>query len=283
MRKSIGISYPHRILSSDLMRVTVLGTGAALATGDRVQTGILVERQDPERTLLVDCGSGVLHRLAAVGCAVTDINSVLLTHTHLDHVSDLAGLAKARRMQGESTTRIVGPDGTAADIAPLFQIDDLEGLAQISEFEFQDESTGSESPLSPVSAETIEDLPEGFESVSAVPTVHSRSGAAYRFGERFVFSGDTEASVDLLTYFDGVDVLVHDCARPPGGEPDNHPTPESLAVALEKASPDIDHIYLSHLYPAVDSQAEKARSIVAGATDASVHIASDNGVIIDDI
>ena len=43
------------------MRVTFLGSGSAMPTGERFQTGILV--QEDGRTLLVDCGSGVLHRL----------------------------------------------------------------------------------------------------------------------------------------------------------------------------------------------------------------------------
>lgn len=302
------------------MRVTVLGTGAALATGNRVQTGILIERWNPDRTLLVDCGSGVLHRLAAVGCDPTDIDAVLLTHTHLDHVSDLAGLAKARWMRGEPTIPIVGPEGTEADISPLFQIDDLTETADISEFVFPDASGGTENTFeitespghedrsgtttgeqtgeakaatnnnrvlkshrtSPSTKYVLTGLPAGFESVTAVPTVHSRSGAAYRFGDSFAFSGDTETSVDLLSSFDGVDVLVHDCARPPECEPDNHPTPESLATALEKASPAIEHLYLSHLYPAVASKAEEVRSIVSVATDATVHIASDTEVVLDD-
>jgi Metal-dependent hydrolases of the beta-lactamase superfamily III len=45
------------------MEVTFLGTGSAMPTGDRAQTGLLVTHDD--RTLLVDCGSGVLHRLAS--------------------------------------------------------------------------------------------------------------------------------------------------------------------------------------------------------------------------
>ena len=251
------------------VRVTVLGTGAALATGDRVQTGLLVDMGGS--TLLVDCGSGVLHRLAGIGRDLTEIDAVLLSHTHLDHVSDLPGLAKARWMIDGSTTPIIGPPGTAADIAPLFELDGQSDRIDVSCFEI-----GAE----PRDRREI-DVPgtEGID-VSVVPTVHSRPGVGYRFEDRFGFSGDTEASANLLGFFDGVDVLVHDCARPPGGEPDNHPTPEALSEALETADPDIDRLYLTHLYPDAAARADEAREVVAEPTDATVHVAADTDIVV---
>ena len=44
------------------MQVTFLGTGSAMPTGSRMQTGLLLS--DGRQSLLVDCGSGILHRLA---------------------------------------------------------------------------------------------------------------------------------------------------------------------------------------------------------------------------
>lgn len=252
------------------VRVTMLGTGAALATGDRVQTGLLVDVGDS--TLLVDCGSGVLHRLAEVGRDPTEIDAVLLSHTHLDHVSDLPGLVKARWMIDESRTRIIGPPGTADDISSLFELDGQSDRIDVSSFEIG-EDTGDREEIQVPGIET--------ERVSATPTVHSRDGVGYRFGDRFGFSGDTEASETLLGFFDGVDVLVHDCAFPPGGEPDNHPTPEALADALERAAPDIERLYLTHLYPDAASRAEEARAILARATAATVLVAADTDVVVE--
>ncbi|AUX10430.1 ribonuclease Z [Halalkaliarchaeum desulfuricum] len=250
--------------------MTILGTGAALATGDRVQTGLLVDVSGS--TLLVDCGSGVLHRLAGVGRDPTEIDAVLLSHTHLDHVSDLPGLVKARWMIDQSPTQIIGPPGTPDDVGPLFEIDGQSDRVEVSSFE-----TGAKP------GDRIEiDVPgTTCESVSATPTVHSRQGVGYRFGTRFGFAGDTEASATLLAFFDGVDVLVHDCAFPSGGEPDNHPTPEALAEALESADPDIDRLYLTHLYPDAACRADEAREIVAEATDAAVHVADDTDDVVE--
>lgn len=64
------------------MRITFLGTGSAMPTGERFQTGILLERDD--RRLLVDCGSGALHGLARTNAGYEGVSSVLLTHHHLE-------------------------------------------------------------------------------------------------------------------------------------------------------------------------------------------------------
>ena len=47
------------------MRVTFLGTGSAMPTGERFQTGLLLESDEGD--LLVDCGSGALHGLQRTG------------------------------------------------------------------------------------------------------------------------------------------------------------------------------------------------------------------------
>lgn len=67
------------------MRLTVLGTGSALPSPSRLQTGAVVE--NVETTLLVDCGSGITHRLVQSDTDYRDIDTILLTHTHLDHVA----------------------------------------------------------------------------------------------------------------------------------------------------------------------------------------------------
>src|SRR6056297_1341355 len=105
------------------MRVTFLGTGSAMPTGERFQTGLLVEVGD--RRLLVDCGSGVVHGLARTDVGYEGVDAVLLSHHHLDHVSDLPALLKARWLAGETDLTIAGPPGTR---------DLVEGLLEVHEY-----------------------------------------------------------------------------------------------------------------------------------------------------
>ena len=65
-----------------------------MPTGERSQTGLLLADPDGDaEPLLVDCGSGALHGLAATDVGYEGIGTVLLTHHHLDHVSDQIGRA----------------------------------------------------------------------------------------------------------------------------------------------------------------------------------------------
>ncbi len=74
------------------MEITFLGTGVAIPQKDRVQSGILVRLE--EKPLLIDCGSGVLSRFPEAGVSHTEVDTVLLSHLHLDHVADLHPLIK---------------------------------------------------------------------------------------------------------------------------------------------------------------------------------------------
>ncbi len=89
------------------MCLTLRGTGSALPSPTRLQTGAVV--QHAESTLLVDCGSGITHRLPQSAIDYRDVDTVLLTHTHLDHVADLPFLGKARLLESHEAFTVVGP------------------------------------------------------------------------------------------------------------------------------------------------------------------------------
>jgi ribonuclease BN (tRNA processing enzyme) len=72
------------------MRLTTIGTGAAAPTPYRVCAGHLVEAGATR--LLLDCGSGVVHRMAQLGIGWMEITHLALTHFHADHTSDVATL-----------------------------------------------------------------------------------------------------------------------------------------------------------------------------------------------
>ena len=77
------------------MRLTTIGTGTAAPSAARVNAGHLVEAGDVR--LLLDCGSGVAHRMEGLGLDWRGITHVALTHFHADHTSDLATLFVAWR------------------------------------------------------------------------------------------------------------------------------------------------------------------------------------------
>jgi len=244
------------------MRVTLLGTGSAMPLPDRAQTGLLLERDD--RALLVDCGAGVLHRLSntEVGYGVS---TVLLTHHHLDHVSDLLALLKARWLAGDDHLEILGPSGTKALVDDLLSVHDyLRGRVDLS--------------IREISA-AAEFEAAGFE-IAAHETVHSMDCLAYRFAgagddaNDFTFGADGEASGAIARFADGSHTLLHDCSFPDEVDVDNHPTPTQLGEAL--AGTDIDRLLLTHLYPHTEGEHEAmVDSIESAGFDGDVRVAED--------
>jgi len=219
------------------MQVTFLGTGSAMPNGERFQTGILVESGD--QSVLIDCGSGVLHRLPRTSLGYEDVSTVLLTHHHVDHVADLLPLAKARWLAGDPHMEVVGPAGTEELLDGLLSVHDY--LADKVEFEVREVEAGAFEV-------------DGFD-VRATETRHSMDCLAYRFDDRFGFSGDSEAFAGLADFFDGTAVLAHDCSFPDEIDVDNHPNPEQLGRAL--ADTEIGRVYLTHRYPHTDGKEDE--------------------------
>ena len=237
------------------MRVTFLGTGAAIPTGERFQTGIFVQEDD--RGLLIDCGSGILHRLQQSGIGYDGVSTVLLTHHHLDHVADLLPLMKARWLAGEEHLEIVGPRGTKGLVDGLLGVHEyMDGrldlqLREVARGEF-----------------TV----AGFD-VSAYETRHSLPCLAYRFDDRFTFSGDSEAFAGLANFADECAVLAHDCSFPDDVDVSNHPTPSELGKIL--AGRDIGRVYLTHLYPHTEGRHTEMLESIAAHYDGDVRFAED--------
>jgi ribonuclease BN (tRNA processing enzyme) len=248
------------------MHVTFLGTGAAMPTGRRVQTGLLLE---PDRPLLVDCGSGVLHALARTDVGYEGVDTVLLTHHHLDHVSDLPVLMKARWLAGETDLTVAGPPGTRDLVEGLL---DVHGYMQNRlDLDIREIAHG----------EAVDLCGTGIE---ARETVHSMQCLAYRFtppgGASFVFGADSEADPGLCAFADGAAALAHDCSFPDDVDVSNHPTPTSLGRALAEADPDVGTVYLTHLYPHTEGRHEDMLDSLGTHYDGDVGFASD-GLTVD--
>ena len=243
------------------MDVTFLGTGSAMPTPGRMQSGLLVD--DGERSLLVDCGSGVLNRLAGTDTGYDGVATVLVSHHHLDHVSDLLALLKARWLAGEEHLEVVGPTGTKRLLDGLLSVHEyLDGRVDLHVREV-------------VAGESFE---AGGFTVESRDTRHSMDGLAYRVsadstGPTFAYTGDTEAFEAMARFVEGCRVVAHDCSFPDGVDVSGHPTPSQLGAAF--AESDVEHLYLTHLYPHTEDHHDAMRSAVSAAFDGEVHVARD--------
>ena len=101
------------------VEITLLGTGSPLPSPDRAGPATLVRAGGA--TLLVDCGRGVVMRMAAAGVLPVGLSAVLLTHLHSDHITDLNDVITTHWVMSPLPTplRLIGPPGTRSVVDGL--------------------------------------------------------------------------------------------------------------------------------------------------------------------
>ena len=95
-----------------------LGTAGSAPTASRGTSSTLVRRGGDR--LLVDCGEGTQRQLLRSDAGLVDLEHVLLTHLHADHVLGLPGMLKTFALRGRELPVVVyGPRGTRALLQAL--------------------------------------------------------------------------------------------------------------------------------------------------------------------
>lgn len=104
------------------LTVVTLGTGSPIPDPNRAGPSSLV-RSDGAN-VLVDAGRGVLMRLAAVGLVPQNLDAVVLTHLHSDHVCALNDVVTTHWVTSVEPTplRLIGPVGTQQLVDGMLQM-----------------------------------------------------------------------------------------------------------------------------------------------------------------
>lgn len=100
------------------LSVMVLGSGGPMATANgRASAGYLVFI-DGQAKILMDAGGGTYQRVAESGVDTKDLDIVLLSHLHIDHMGDLAPIVKTmyfhNRIANVATSPVSFPPGRTA-------------------------------------------------------------------------------------------------------------------------------------------------------------------------
>lgn len=234
------------------MRLTTIGTGTAAPHPTRVASSHLVECG--EVRLLLDCGSGAVHRLANLGIDWSGITHVALTHFHADHIADLPLLIMGWRWgqlppRSEPVT-IYGPVGTGALLERMAGVYGAWMLA----------------PGFPLTVRDL--LPDeiirlaGGVALQAHQVPHTAESVAYSISEgtqRLVYTGDTGVSESLGMWARDCDLLLAECSLPDTMALREHLTPRQAGALAAQAA--AKRLVLTHFYPpveAVDIAAEVA-------------------------
>lgn len=100
-----------------MIRLTFLGTGAAVPSVERNVSGLLLEREGS--AFLFDCGEGTQRQMMryATGFGVSD---VFISHFHADHTLGLPGMLRTMALQDRTAPiRIHGPAGAHQHLGTL--------------------------------------------------------------------------------------------------------------------------------------------------------------------
>ncbi|MFW6330797.1 MAG: MBL fold metallo-hydrolase [Gemmatimonadota bacterium] len=225
------------------MRLTVVGSGTAAPEPERVCSGYGVETAATR--LLLDCGPGVVHRMAALGVPWPRLDHVLFTHFHNDHTGDLPTLFFA--LKWGVVERRTAP-------LTLWAPRGIRDRLRAMEAAFGDHVADPGFPVVVREIGPGESFTAGDVVIAVANTPHTPESVAYRIdraGVRLGYTGDTGPSEELGPFFTGCDVLLAECSLPDEEATDNHLSPASLAALATAAAP--HRLVVTHVYPRLDA------------------------------
>jgi len=199
---------------------------------------------------MVDTGTGTSESLRRLGLDSSDLDTIINTHRHPDHVSDLIPIVQDKVVNSfqsdQSKITLMGPGGhrnyldrrmhdemraSPSEVEEKFgfkiEINELEGKNKFEEIE--------------ISSISANHGPEDFPCLSV--RISSEKD--------IVFSGDTDYFEELIDFSRGADLLVADCSKPDEEKVSGHMTPTECAEIAEEAQ--VKKLVLSHLYPEAES------------------------------
>lgn len=212
------------------MKLTTIGFWGGYPKVNGASSGYLLE-QDGFR-LAIDFGSGVLSKMQNF-IQPDELDAVIISHYHSDHIADIGVLQHARLVQG-----YLGKD---MDPLPIYghRLDE-EAFARLS---YKNITFGVEySGDNPIQI--------GPFKVEFRRTKHSAPCFAMRFtsgGKSFVFTGDTAYTEELIPLAEDADVLLCECNfyGSQCGEDAGHMNSFDAGTLAEKAR--VKSLILTHL------------------------------------
>jgi ribonuclease Z len=226
----------------DGMRLTVLGSGSCELRQERSSPAYLLKAGGS--SLMLDLGQGAWRRLLDQGVKAATIQGVLISHHHLDHISDLLPLLFALKydpvMKEHARITLMGHPG-------LNWV--LEGLGGV----FGEWVQPSEENLRYAWLETGEKIELAGITIRAGMASHMETSLAYRLeyqGLSVVYLGDSEYDPGLADFALGAELLIAHCAATDSNPKPGHIGPSQAGKLAAEA--EVKALLLSHLYREVD-------------------------------
>jgi len=199
------------------VRLVLLGTGDSFCSDGRGSTSVLV---DGSTRILLDCPPQIVYALRSNGYSPNDVNHVLISHTHGDHVVGLVFLAECLLYKDKGSLEIYGPKGLKSLVYSLYHmLFPRADLRQVLNF--------------------LPDLNGLPFTCTKARGAHSPPDTIYRIeldGTTVVYTGDT-TQIDLSKIAKNADYLIHEAAETNVAMARRlgHSTPVQAAKAAKRA------------------------------------------------
>ncbi|MBN2001027.1 ribonuclease Z [candidate division KSB1 bacterium] len=224
------------------MELVVLGSGTCVPNLKRSCSAYYIKADNVH--ILFDIGFGTLRRMLEAGIDYREIDYIFCSHTHLDHVGDLAPLLMAINhtpgFKRKKNLTIVGPPNF---INFMRQLGETFGINAIASSTFQ-------LTIKEMEEETIQF--EDFK-IQSMLMAHNRIANGYRLTQKkktIAYTGDTQHCLQAVALLHDAALGILDCSFPDNQPVEGHLTPSLAAEIAQKAG--CEKIILSHFYPMME-------------------------------
>jgi ribonuclease BN (tRNA processing enzyme) len=242
-RENIG----NRPQEGSMAELIVIGSGTGIPSLKRASPALIF--RSGGITVLIDSGSGTLRRLLEVGITYNDIDLLLYTHIHPDHISDLVPILFACRYGERPRRRDLLCVGGPGFLRHFRKLKGLYGpwikaesyrftLKEVSERAFR----FGEIDIRPRPTAHIEE--------SVAYRITFKKGRAVKTSRSVTISGDTDYTQSIVDLASETDLLAVECSFPDEKKVKGHLT-ASLAGRIGAESR-CKKLLLYHLYPPCD-------------------------------
>lgn len=181
-----------------MSKITILGSGTCNLNPERNAAGVLIQRQG--KNFVYDFGRGTAIQLVKLGLKQDDINTVILSHYHPDHVSDLLPF-----LQAASWSQI------DKRVQPLT----IYGQPSIKDFMSKFYAPFGEGHLSRGFKVNLQDLKPGAMSIDdlefSFTDLHHSYGISFtENGKKYAIMADSDYHPDLVNALKNADIGIFD-------------------------------------------------------------------------
>ena len=193
------------------MELILLGTGCPKVDHKRFGPANLISTS--KANILVDCGSGVTQRLEEAKVSSANIDALVLTHLHSDHVIDFYQLIiSSWHLYRIKPWKIFGPRGTKIFFRKIMDAWKEERALRIS-YEKRSSTLAFKLEINEFEEYgkiKIKDILLEYFMVDHKPVKYAYGFNFYSNKKKLTISGDTRPCDNLIKYAQLTDVLLHE-------------------------------------------------------------------------